>query len=138
MAAQQDEHAIPPEGRSRGPNIHSGGKQEIDSPLPPYEGRETTGKDKEQLIEERISTDHDAGPRNVSQEEREGVSATDASAASPLGVGVSTTSQGNEEALGESEEARTKGRLETANTGVGRSKPIDPNSPDLQPGDQGG
>ncbi|MGH3916703.1 MAG: hypothetical protein ACRDTC_25305 [Pseudonocardiaceae bacterium] len=138
MAAQQDEHPVPMEGRSRGPNIHSGGTQEIGAPVPPYEGRQTTGKDKEQLIEERISTDHDAGPRNVSQEEREGVSATDTSAASPLGVGESTRGQGNEEALGESEESRRAGRLETSNTGVGRSEPIDSESPNLQPGDQGG
>jgi hypothetical protein len=135
MAKEQDERPVPPEGRSRGPNIHSGGTQDIGAPVPPYEGRQETGKSKEQLIDERISTDHDAGSRNVSQEEREGVSATDTSGASPMGVGESTSAQGNERMLGESEEAHRKDRVET---GVGGSKPIDPQSPNLQVGDQGG
>ncbi|MGH3942759.1 MAG: hypothetical protein ACRDTG_29885 [Pseudonocardiaceae bacterium] len=136
--AEQGEHAAPMEGRSRGPNIHSGGTQDTGDREPPYEGRSTTGKSKEQLIEERISTDHAAGTRVTSQEEREGVPPTDTTGASPLGVGESSGAQGNEEALGESEEARTQGRLETEYTGVGSSKPIDPSSPNLQPGDQGG
>lgn len=134
-ATEQDERPVPPEGRSRGPNIHSGGTQDIGAPVPPYEGRQTTGKSKEELIEERTSTDHAAGPRETSAEEREGVSATDTSGASPLGVGKSTSGQGNEEMFGEPEEAHRRDRVET---GVGRSRPIDPESPNLQPGDQGG
>ncbi len=138
MTEEQDERAVPPAGRSRGPNIHSGGTQEMGGPVPPYEGRQETGKSAEQLIEEGRGTGHDAGPREVSQEEREGVPATDTSAASPMGVGESINAQGNEQALGKSEEARRKDREETTHSGVGRSKPIDPESPNLQPGDQGG
>ncbi|MGH4025655.1 MAG: hypothetical protein ACRDRV_13855 [Pseudonocardiaceae bacterium] len=133
MAEQQDERPVPMEGRSRGPNIHSGGTQDIGAPTPPYEGRSVGDE-----IDKRGSTDHDAGSREISQEEREGVSPTDTTAASPHGVGESRGSQGNEQMLGESEEARRKDRLEASHSGVGRSEPIDPESPNLQPGDQGG
>lgn len=138
MAEQQDERPVPPEGRSRGPNIHSGGEQDIGAPVPPYEGRSETGKDKEQLIRERASTGHDAGPREVSQEERDGVPPTDTAAASPHGVGESTSSQGNERGLGQSKESHRKDREESTYAGVSRSQPIDPESPNMQPGDQGG
>ncbi|MCA1674699.1 MAG: hypothetical protein LC799_21735, partial [Actinobacteria bacterium] len=94
-----------------------------------------TGTDKEQLIEEGSRSGHDAGPREVSQEEREGVPPTDTSPGSPHGVGESRGSQGNEQMLGESNEARRQDRLET---GVSRSQPIDPESPNLHSGDQGG
>jgi len=40
--------------------------------------------------------------------------------------------------FGESEEAHRKDRLETSYSGVGQSRPIDPESPNLQPGNQGG
>jgi hypothetical protein len=138
MAEQQDERPMPPEGRSRGPNVHSGGKQEINAPTPPYEGRRETGKSEEQLIEERSSTDHFAGPRQVSTEEREGVSDTDPNPSGPLGVGESTSDQGNERMLGEPEEEHRKDRVESTYSGVGRSRPQDPESPNLYPGDQGG
>lgn len=138
MAEQQGEHAIPTAGRSRGPNIHSGGEQDIGAPVPPYEGRQTSGKDKDQLIEEGRRSGHDAPPREISREEQEGVSPTDTSAASPLGVGESSSTQGNERKLGESEESHRKDRLETSHSGIGQSEPIDPDSPNMQPGDQGG
>lgn len=132
--SEQDERAVPMEGRSRGPNIHSGGTQEIGAPVPPYEGRSAGSED----IEKRGKTGHDAGAREISEEERQGVPPDDTTAASPHGVGVSTGSQGNEAALGSTNEARRKERQEATHTGVGRSEPIDPESPNLQPGDQGG
>lgn len=132
--AERDERAVPMEGRSRGPNIHSGGEQDIGAPVPPYEGRSAGSED----IEKRGKTGHDAGPREVSEEERQGVPPDDTSAASPRGVGVSTGSQGNEAALGKSKEGHREDRQETTHSGVGRSEPIDPESPNLQPGDQGG
>ena len=134
MAEQQDERPVPPEGRSRGPNIHSGGTQDMGAPLPPYEGRSTTGED----IEKRGSTDHDAGSREISQEEREGMRPDDTTPAGPLGVGETRSSQGNEQMVGESEETHRKDRTEVSAAGVGRSKPIDPESPDMPTGDQGG
>lgn len=138
MAEQQDQRPVPPEGRSRGPNIHSGGTQDIGAPTPPYEGRQETGQSDQELREERGRTGHDAGSREISEEERGGVPATDTSAASPLGVGEPTSAQGNEEMLGTSEEARRKDRQKATSAGVGRSTPVDPDSPNLQPGDQGG
>lgn len=135
--AEKDQRPIPPEGRSRGPIIHSGGEQDIENP-PPYSDRQQTGKSPEELAAERSGTGHEAGPTPTSQEEREGVSATEMDPAGPHGVGISTTSQGNEQARSESAESLRKTRHETASTGVGSSKPKDPEMPDLQPGDQGG
>lgn len=137
MAEQQDERPVPMEGRSRGPVIHSGGEQDIGAPTPPYEGRQTTGKDQEQLIQERGGPDHDAGPREVSQEEREGTHPADTAPGPQMGVGETRTSQGNEQMLGTSEEERKAERMEPSSTGVGRSGPIDPEMPNLPPGDQG-
>jgi len=133
MAEQQDERAVPMEGRSRGPNIHSGGTQDIGTSTPPYEGRSVGDE-----TDKRGRTDHDAGSRQVSQEEREGVPPEDTTAASPHGAGVSTGTQGNEQMVGESKEAHRKDREESTYSGVGSSTPVDPESPNLSPGDQGG
>ena len=82
------------------PNAYTGGKQEYGGLVPPYEGRQTEGpSDKEQVGQGSI-----AGSREISQTEREGVPATDATAASPLGMGVSKTKQGNKRMYGRSEE----------------------------------
>jgi hypothetical protein len=70
-----------------------------------------------------------AGPREVSQTEREGVPATDTTAASPLGVGVSKTHRGNEKMYGHSDEAQMSDQLDI---GVGgRTKNADPESPEV-------
>lgn len=87
-----------------------------------------------------------AGPGPVeSAEERAGVPATDTSAASPLGVGVSSGSRGEDLADDERGEG-TKGAsgrpyggsTQEESTGVDPQGPTDPAAPDLQPGDQGG
>jgi hypothetical protein len=87
--------------------------------------------------------------REVSDEEREGVGPTDTTAATPLGVGESTTKRA-EEYGAEGEEGRrtlgTKGESErpygTSDpenaTGVDPQDPIDDDSPTMPPGDQGG
>jgi hypothetical protein len=114
----------------REPNIQSGGEQEPGGPVPPYEGRSTTGKSKEELIEERADTEgHFAGPRETSQAEREGVTSTDPTPSDPHGVGASISTQGNEQMMGSSEEAR---RAERTDAGIGGAK-----EPTTQ-GDQGG
>jgi hypothetical protein len=82
----------------------------------------------------------------VSPEEREGVPPTDTTAASPLGVGVSTTRRGEDIAKEESQpghhDAGTRGvsqrpagtsSAERA-TGIDPQEPIDENSPNLTPG----
>jgi hypothetical protein len=79
-----------------------------------------------------------------SAEERAGVSATDTSAASPLGVGVSSGSRGEDLAEDERTEGtkgasdRPYGGSSQETTGVAPQGPTQPDAPDLQSGDQGG
>jgi hypothetical protein len=138
MTEQSQGVAQPPYPRE--PNVHSGGKQEPggDRELPPYDERQKTGKDQDELVRERGGAGASAaGPREVSQEEREGVPATDTTAASPLGVGESIVNQGNEQVLKAAgqEEAHRTDRMDA---GISSSKNIDPESPDMRAGDQGG
>lgn len=86
------------------------------------------------------------GPGPVeSAEERSGVSATDTSAQTPLGVGVSSGSRGEDLADDERGEG-TKGASgrpyggssQDETTGVDPQEPTDPDAPNLQAGDQGG
>jgi hypothetical protein len=100
MTEQSPGVAQPPYPRE--PNVHSGGKQEPggDRELPPYDERQKTGKDQDELVRERGGAgSSEAAPRVVSQAEREGVPPTDTTAASPLGVGESVVTQGNERLL---------------------------------------
>jgi hypothetical protein len=87
-----------------------------------------------------------AGPGPVeSAEERAGVSATDTSAESALGVGVSSGSRGEDLATDDRNEG-TKGAsgrpyggsTQDETTGVDPQGPTEPGAPDLQAGDQGG
>lgn len=121
------------------PNVSTGGEQELGGLVPPYEGRQTMGKTEEEIAQqarERGHPGHEAGPREVSQAEREGVPDTDSTAASPLGTGVSKSNQGNEQMYGRSEKAHTSDREDI---GVGgRPKNVDPESPTMTTGDQGG
>ena len=91
-----------------------------------------------------------SGPgREISDEERSGVPPTDTGARTPLGVGESQTTRGEEYgAEGEAgrETLGTKGQSErpygtsdaSSATGVDPQEPIDPESPSMPPGDQGG
>jgi len=135
MTEQREGVAQPPYPRE--PNVHSRGKQEPggDRPLPPYEGRQTSGKGEDELTEERGGEGAAAGPRVVSQAEREGVSDTDTTGASPHGVGESISTSGNEPPLGQSEAAARSDRLDT---GVSREGNVDPESPAMHSGNQGG
>lgn len=85
------------------------------------------------------------GPgREESEAEREGVPPTDTEARTPLGVGESTTKRGEE--YGEESEGRTHGTKgesqrpygTTESAGVDPPEPVDPDSPNLPSGDQGG
>ncbi len=123
----------------REPYVHSGGKQEPGSgiELPPYDDRQKSGKSEDELAAERGGPGtSEAGSRTVSQAEREGVPDTDATAASPLGVGESTVTQGNERMVNKSAAAK---KADQTDVGVGgASKNIDSESPDMLPGNQGG
>jgi hypothetical protein len=131
MTEQGQGVAQPPYPRE--PNVHSGGKQEPGGLVPPYEGRQESGEGKD-LEKERGGQGSAAGPRVVSQAEREGVSDTDTTGASPHGVGVSTSTAGNEPPLSDSEASHRSDRIDT---GVSREENVDPESPAMHSGDQG-
>ena len=139
MTQQGPGVAQPPYPRE--PNVHSGGKQEPggDRELPPYEDRqkEGPGTDQDKLLEERGGVPgHEAGPRDISQEERAGYSDTDTAPKDPHGVGASTSTSGEELGSGMSEEAHTKDRFDG---GIADSTSnVDPDSPPMRTGDQGG
>jgi len=84
--------------------------------------------------------------REVSSEERSGVSDTDIEPGSPFGSGKSTTRSGEDVAgeddgtegyKGKSQRPYGKGRVEDS-SGVDPKNPIDPESPKMPSGDQGG
>jgi hypothetical protein len=89
------------------------------------------------------------GPgRTISEEERTGVPPTDTTARTPLGVGESTTKRAEEygeegepgrHTLGtKGESQRPYGTSDASATGVDPQEPIDPSTPTMPPGDQGG
>ena len=120
----------------REPNVHSGGEQEPggDRELPPYSDRQTSGQSQEQLEQNRVGPGHDAGPRDISQEEQQGVGDTDLAPQGPHAVGQSTTTSGED--LGDmSEAAHTKDRLDSGLSDLD-SKAVE--SPATSSGDQGG
>jgi hypothetical protein len=137
MSQQSGEVAQPPYPRE--PNVHSGGKQDPggDRELPPYDDRQQSGPSQEELASNPQKTGAGSGatPRQTSQAEREGVSPTDTTAASPHGVGVSTSTQGNEPPLTDSEAAHRSDRMDA---GISQEQNVDPESPAMRTGDQGG
>ncbi len=123
----------------REPYAHSGGTQEpgADIEKPPYDDRQSTGKSEDELAAERGGPGKsEVGPRTVSKTESEGVDETDTTAASPLGVGESMVNQGNEQMVNKSAAAQ---KADQTDIGVGgHTENIDPASPDVLAGDQGG
>jgi hypothetical protein len=125
----------------REPYVHSGGKQEPGAGIekPPYDARQTSGMSQDELAADPQRTGpgtSDAGARTVSQAEREGVSATDTTAASPLGVGESISKQGNERMVNKSAAAHDSDQKDV---GVGGRTPnLEPEMPESPTGDQGG
>ena len=67
--------------------------------------------------------------------DREGVSATDTTPGGPHGVGMSTSTSGNEPSLTGSEESHREDRLDA---GISGEQNVDPESPSMRSGDQGG
>ncbi|MDQ4091905.1 MAG: hypothetical protein M3143_00315 [Actinomycetota bacterium] len=68
-------------------------------------------------------------------DDREGVSATDTTPSDPHGVGMSTSTSGNEPSLTGSEESHRKDRLDA---GISDEQNVDSGSPPMRAGDQGG
>ena len=139
MTEQRDERPTKGYPDSLGPDIRSGGEQVPGGPVPPYEGRKTaTPRAEAEAMASVYSVDYsDPAPRReISETERKGVPPTDTTAASPMGVGDKTAGKpGNEKSLTWSEEKQRKDREVH---GIDRRKPVDPQSPDIPVGDQGG
>ena len=135
-----------------GPRPKPGGEQEVDAAVPPYEGRQTEMKDGyERHTEKAFSGADDVPPgpgRVISDEERDGVPATDTEAESPLGVGVCMTRRGEDiqqqENEPDREHAGTKGASDRpagvsdtrSSTGVDDQETQ--GGPTMPAGDQGG
>jgi hypothetical protein len=123
--------------------------EKTDTPLPPYDKGEE-GHIQDNPISRSSNVEHEAGPgREISEEERDGVPATDMEASSPLGVGESSSRRGEEIGAGAESGRRDAGTTGQAQRPAGTSterdsttidpqEPIDPESPNLQRGDQGG
>jgi hypothetical protein len=120
-----------------------------ESPLPPYEKGEE-GHIQDNPISRSSDVEHESGPgREISEEELDGVSATDMEASSPLGVGESSSRRGEEIGAGAESGRRDAGTTGQAERPAGTStardsttidpqEPIDSDSPSLPSGDQGG
>jgi hypothetical protein len=116
----------------REPQAHPGGEQELGGLTPPYEGRQTEGGEEKGVG----MPGHEAGPRDVSDAERGGMTDTDMAPKGPMGVGASTSRSGEDYGRGMSDEARKADRLEG---GIADSTTnVDPDSPPMHTGDQGG
>ncbi len=93
-----------------GPRPGSGGEQEPQGLVPPYEGRQTETKEDLDEHMEKVFDRVDEVPRGpgreVSDEEREGVPATDTEATTTLGVGESINRRGEDIARHEDEPGR--------------------------------
>jgi hypothetical protein len=76
------------------------GEQEPGGLVPPYEGRQTEAKEGHEDQMDKVFDGVDEVPpgpgREISEEEREGVSATDMEATSALGVGESVNRRGED------------------------------------------
>jgi hypothetical protein len=136
-----------------GPRPKPGGEQEIDAPVPPYEGRQTEVKDSHDRHMDKVfsgAEDVPPGPgREISDEEREGVGPTDMEATSPLGVGESINRRGEDVVKQEGEPGREdtgeKGAADRpagvsdtrSSTGIDDQETIT-GGPTMPAGDQGG
>jgi hypothetical protein len=110
-----------------------------DRETPPYSDRqkEGPGTDKDALLQERGGVPgHEAGPRDISQEESQGFAASDTAPKDIHGVGASTSTSGEDFGSRMTEEGHTTDRFDG---GIADSTTnVDPDSPKMRTGDQGG
>jgi hypothetical protein len=131
-----------PGGRSsRGPDYGTGGEPQV--PVPPYDDLRGEPGDNSAPRAFDASNAPEPGPEPpISEEERSGMSATDTDPEPPLGVGVSRGGRGEDQAPDRDEPTkgagRPFGRPADDSASVGNKGATDPDSPDLQTGDQGG
>jgi hypothetical protein len=152
---KQNTRAQQPGGAAaRGPQTDNpAGTFEPDALVPPYEGRTDKTGAAAEADHKAFRADEYAPPpgegREISDEERSGVSSTDMNPSGPRGVGESMTESGEELAARDSEdwaETGTHGQSGRAygkpgqpdsDDSVGAQKNRDPNSPVTPTGDQG-
>jgi hypothetical protein len=134
-----------PGGRSsRGPEFGTGGEPQV--PVPPYdELRGEPGENTADTAYDASNAPDPGPPPPVSEQDRTGMSATETDPEPPLGVGRSHGGRAEDLAPDRSDvgtkgpAARPVGRAaEDDADSVGDQRPIDPSSPNLQGGDQGG
>jgi len=136
MTQQGPGVAQPPYPRE--PNVHSGGEQDPGPGIekPPYKDRQKESSGEKVMQERSGVPGHEAGPRQTSDAERGGMTDTDMAPKGPMGVGASPSTSGEDYGSGMSEEARKKDRLDG---GIADSTTnVDPDSPAMHTGDQGG
>jgi hypothetical protein len=126
---------------SRGPEFGTGGEPQV--PVPPYDELRGEPGENTAALAYDASNAPDPGPTPpVSEEERTGMSATEMVPEPPLGVGKSRGGRA-EDLAPDRDDVGTKGAADrpvgrTGDEVGGGGSPIDPASPKLQPGDQGG
>ncbi len=155
---KQEDTTMPPGGRSsRGPQTtNPAGRFEPDALVPPYEGRsqETRTGAAVEADHKAFRADEYAPPpgegREISDEERRGYDSAEIEPKDTHGVGASITESGEELAArdpnewaetgthGESDRAYGKPKQPEKSDSVGAQKNIDPDSPVMPFGDQGG
>ncbi len=123
---RQQTRAQPPGGAAaRGPQTDNPGGFDPDALVPPYEGRkEQTGAAAEADYKAFRPDEYAPAPgegREISEEERQGVDPTDTTAATPLGVGESTTQSGEDLAESDPEEWEETGKKGESQRPYGKS-----------------
>jgi hypothetical protein len=130
-----------PGGRSsRGPEYGTGGEPQV--PVPPYDDlRGEPGENTAPTAFDASNAPEPGPAAPVSDEERHGMSPTDTNPEPPLGVGISRGGRAEDQAPDRDEPTKGAGRpfgRAGDDDSEDRDGPIDPRSPDLQTGDQGG
>jgi len=153
---KQNTRAQQPGGAAaRGPQADNpAGRFEPDALVPPYEGRNDKTGAAAEADHKAFRADEYAPPpgegREISDEERDGISSTEMNPSGPHGVGKSYGKSGEELAKDDPKdwaETGTHGKSDRAygkpgeadlDDSVGAQKNRDPNSPVMPSGDQGG
>ncbi len=124
---------------SRGPEYGTGGEPQV--PVPPYDDERGAPGENTAVKAYDASNAPGPGPENVvSDEERAGVTGTETDPEPALGVGSSKGGRAEDLAPDRDDEG-TKGASDRPygrTAGDDEDDPIDPRSPKLQAGDQGG
>lgn len=125
------------------------GEKDTGTSTPPYDDirqQEMKPGHEEHMAKIFSGEGGEPGPgREVSEEERKGVSDTDTTGASPLDVGESISDRGEERILGDAgpesrraDEYSEERRRDREGAGISNAEPISEEMPRMKPGDQAG